>query len=396
MKQDRLHSLDAVRALALLLGIVLHAAASFVPPEFNLPWVTHDRSTGFLPPLLMFAIHLFRMSLFFFVAGFFAHLLYHRNGAKGFARDRLTRIALPFLVGWCLLTPIHRYLGWLGDRQSGKVTELNLWPSAQQWLSGALSMTHLWFLYYLMVLYVVIVGARHLLIERIDVSGQLRRKMDRWYRQMIDTRWLSVVLSLPLAVAAIFATEWNPAMGMPNPPSSVIPDPVMIVGYGVAFLAGWVCNRDMSLLQLLTERRKTFRWIFLSAFVLAGISSGMVMLQPTVAPTSFRVLAAFSVTTEMWCFIFVVLNIALKKFSNPSPRIRYVSDASYWMYIAHMPVVYVLQLWVANWNLHWSIKFPLVVSVACAVLLATYRYWVRYTAVGTVLNGPRYRSAEPV
>jgi glucan biosynthesis protein C len=387
--QQRLHSLDAVRAFALLLGIVLHAAASFVPPEFGIPWLISDRSSGILPALLMFVIHIFRMSLFFFVAGFFAHLVYHRKGAVAFARDRLTRIALPLVFFWCLLTPIHRYLWWWGARRLGNDYPLTLWPSAAQWANGELPMTHLWFLYYLLLFYVFIVGPRHLLINRIDRQERVRRNVDRWFRRLLDTRWLPLVLAVPLAIAAWFAVEWNPAMGMPFPPNSVIPDPVMLVGYGVAFLAGWVCNRDMSLLLLLTERRLAFRWIFAISFVVSGISGAVLMLYPTVAPTAFRVLAAFAVTTEMWCIIFAIMGFALKKFSRPSVRVRYVSDASYWMYLAHIPVVGLLQIWFADLPLHWSIKFPLLIGVAFAALLITYRYGVRYTAIGMVLNGRR-------
>ena len=69
--QERLHSLDAVRALALLLGIVLHAAASFMPSGFNLPWLIADNSPSVVLAGLTGMIHLFRMSLFFFVAGYY-------------------------------------------------------------------------------------------------------------------------------------------------------------------------------------------------------------------------------------------------------------------------------------------------------------------------------------
>ena len=167
-QQERLHSLDAVRAFALLLGIALHAAASFVPARFNLEWVVADNSPSYALMPLMSAIHLFRMTLFFFIAGFFAHLSYHRKGADAFARDRLTRIALPFVVGWCVMMPLIRYLGQLGHQQNGVASEISLWPSADKWASGELSLTHLWFLYYLMVFYVVFVGARHFLVDKID------------------------------------------------------------------------------------------------------------------------------------------------------------------------------------------------------------------------------------
>ena len=53
--------------------------------------------------VLFFAIHVFRMTTFFLIAGFFAHLSFHRRGACGFIKDRLQRIALPLVVGWPIL-----------------------------------------------------------------------------------------------------------------------------------------------------------------------------------------------------------------------------------------------------------------------------------------------------
>ena len=392
--QERLHSLDAVRAFALLLGIVLHAAASFVPPRFNLEWVVADNSPSYALTALMPAIHLFRMTLFFFIAGFFAHLSYHRKGVEAFARDRLTRIALPFVVGWFIMMPLIRYLWRLGHQQSGVASEISVWPGADQWASGELSLTHLWFLYYLMVFYVVIVGARHFLVDKIDANGQLRRKLDQTFRSLIDSRWASVALSLPLTVAAFFAPEWNPAYGMPNPSSTFMPELIMSVGYGVAFIAGWIFHRDVSLLHLLVEPRKSTWMVLLPAIVLSGLSSVMLLTQPNVAPTFFRILGAFAGAIIMWTVVFAILKFALRKFHEPSPRTRYIADASYWMYIVHLPIVDVLQIWVANWNVHWSLKFPLIVGTTFALLLVSYRYLVRYTFIGVVLNGRKYPPAS--
>ena len=67
---DRLHALDAVRAGALLLGIVLHATMSFF---FVVP--ARDVSQGAAPAVAFFVIHTFRMTLFFVIAGFFGRLL---------------------------------------------------------------------------------------------------------------------------------------------------------------------------------------------------------------------------------------------------------------------------------------------------------------------------------
>jgi peptidoglycan/LPS O-acetylase OafA/YrhL len=77
---------------------------------------------------------------------------------------------------------------------------------------------------------------------------------------------------------------------------------------------------------------------------------------------------------------------------------RYVSDSSYWLYLVHIPLMMVLQFVVRAWQVPAVIKYALVCVVACTLLLISYALFVRYTPIGTLLNGKRYRlrKAEPM
>jgi glucans biosynthesis protein C len=88
---ERLHALDAVRGCALLLGIVLHATLSFMPTPTRI-WIIQDNHPSLTLAVLFFAIHVFRMTTFFLIAGFFAHMSFHRRGAGDFIKDRLQRM----------------------------------------------------------------------------------------------------------------------------------------------------------------------------------------------------------------------------------------------------------------------------------------------------------------
>ena len=92
---DRLHALDAVRAYALLLGVVLHGAAAFLA-GFPVPMWLDTPSDG--APIIYYVIHMFRMSAFFLIAGFFARVLVERRGVKAFVKDRAKRVALPLVL----------------------------------------------------------------------------------------------------------------------------------------------------------------------------------------------------------------------------------------------------------------------------------------------------------
>ncbi len=94
---DRLHALDAVRAYALLLGVVLHSIAGFLQDFPIAAWVDTPSTTA---AVIYYVIHIFRMSAFFLMAGFFARMVVERRGMKAFVKDRAKRIAIPlFLFG---------------------------------------------------------------------------------------------------------------------------------------------------------------------------------------------------------------------------------------------------------------------------------------------------------
>ena len=101
---DRLHALDGLRAFALFLGIYFHASLSFMPGLDE--WVVTDTSTSAAIWIVSGFSHLFRMSLFFFIAGYFARLVYHRKGFRYFVRDRAKRIALPLVMFLPVMIPL--------------------------------------------------------------------------------------------------------------------------------------------------------------------------------------------------------------------------------------------------------------------------------------------------
>ena len=108
----RYHDLDALRAFAMLLGILLHGLLSFIGLDF---WPAQDVNQSeyyFLP--LMF-IHGFRMSLFFFVSGFFTMMMWQRRGTAGLLVHRFKRIVLPFFVFGLLIFPILNNMKFLAE-----------------------------------------------------------------------------------------------------------------------------------------------------------------------------------------------------------------------------------------------------------------------------------------
>src|SRR6185503_19238347 len=94
---ERVHALDAVRGFALLLGVAFHAALSFMPGWPPGIWAMNDNSPSQFLSDAAFVTHIFRMSLFFFIAGFFGRMLHQKLGTGGFWKNRGMRIAVPLI-----------------------------------------------------------------------------------------------------------------------------------------------------------------------------------------------------------------------------------------------------------------------------------------------------------
>ena len=102
----RRSDLDALRAVAMLLGIVLHASMSFVPSF----WVVTDRQQNPAFGIVFSAIHGFRMPLFFVMSGFFSAMLLHRRGRWSLVKHRFFRVFLPLLLGMVTIVPATMWI----------------------------------------------------------------------------------------------------------------------------------------------------------------------------------------------------------------------------------------------------------------------------------------------
>ena len=146
----------------MLLGIVLHGSLPYFSrmAGFESIWPADDDQSTLLFLVFEF-IHTWRMPTFFLLAGFFAHLVLDRRSTSAFVLDRLKRIALPLALFGAIMAviipPIWVY-GWYG------VISLEIFRDVlkerQDLDSSGELVAHLWFLYYLLLLYAALIAFR--------------------------------------------------------------------------------------------------------------------------------------------------------------------------------------------------------------------------------------------
>jgi len=384
--ENRLHDLDAVRAFALLLGVFFHASLSFLPLPIG--WAVMDVSGSMLVGGFITVSHSFRMALFFLIAGFFSRMGFHRKGAKAFISSRGMRLGVPFLAGWPILYPLV-VSGWaMGaasmrgevDVMAGLQTGFSVFHHLPQ---GIFVGTHLWFLYYLILITVVVISLRGLISLSGSGSAMAKKQADRLINWLSTSPFGTVALAV-LSYPVLFSMQ---GWGVDTPDKSLSPDIPVLMLYGGCFSFGWLLHRQPEALGKLGR----LSWGRISAGFIACTASlvlGSLQGDPSHPQYALgRYVYLFAYALMLWSLVFLTIGLFRKLCTRPRRIVRYLADASYWIYLLHLPLVVWMQVTVSEWSLHWSLKWPFIFLVTVAICLLTYALFVRSSPIGRVLNG---------
>lgn len=381
---DRLHGLDALRGIALLLGLVLHASLAYFPAPVWL--VAEDGSP--IASALFFGIHVFRMTAFFMVAGLFAHMLLAGRGWMGFVKNRASRIAGPLLGLWSLVFALFiTALLWKVAIDNGGTLPTEGPPQPPLTVYN-FPLLHLWFLWVLLILYVgtLLLRAPFAVLDR---NGGWGRLIDRLTGTVVGP-WTPVVLGAPLAIALWATPDWIPFFGIPTPDTGLIPNVIAMTGFATAFLFGFMLDRRRDLLKRIERLWPVFLVMGLGtttgALVMAG---GPVPVMEPIDDPMARAGAAGLYAFASYAMALAAMALCLRFLSGYSAVRRYLAEASYWIYIIHMPLVLAAQVFLFQFDMPWTIKFPAVVLGVLAVCLISYELLVRHSWLGGWLNGRR-------
>lgn len=219
-----------------------------------------------------------------------------------------------------------------------------------------------------------------------------------FFRTRIPDRWLlppwSLVWLVPLTMLCQHHMMRSPLSFGPDTAMGLIPYPRVFAYYAIFFAFGvfWHANPEASSPPL----RRWPLWMILAGsvfFPALEAATGRFGWFTALTDGSRHLLSDFLQSLYAWLMIFAWLGLFGALVTKASPRIRWLSDSAYWLYLAHLPLVVLAQDAVRTWPLPAMVKLPLLSAVIIAFLLLTYRYLVRPTPLGTFLNGPRSRPA---
>jgi len=397
----RYHDLDALRAVATLLGIALHGAF-FVLPELIYPWPVHDKSVGNDPTyhIILDITHGLRTPVFYLLSGLFSVLLWERRGLHSLGMQRLKRLGLPLAVGCFTIIPLTALAMALTSGREHPY-DFPFWALPFIWLFATM---HLWFLWNLLLmvgLFIMLAKPSIVLAPlfrflarlglRFDVS-----RLDRLGVQFRNPKiWL---LTIPISAAASLLMQ-EPIFGADSL-QSLIPKPATFVFYTCFFFFGaFLYQQGVAVRRWWTIALLPAAITFCIGFLLLReyaaeakpFTHGELPELVWMFSNRLTAISALAETAFAWLTCFGMMGLFRWLLSRPSFTVRYLSDASYWIYLAHLPLIIVAHWLVVDWPISYHLKYVLACVGVTVVLVISYQLFIRYTFIGNVLNGPRTR-----
>ena len=106
LKPVRLHYLDWLQVLAILGVFLFHAIHPF---DDLYPWHIKNAESSLVANFVIGFFTLWGMPFFYLMAGATSWFSLRRRTAGRYARERFTRLLIPFIIGSIVLTPIQAF-----------------------------------------------------------------------------------------------------------------------------------------------------------------------------------------------------------------------------------------------------------------------------------------------
>ena len=432
-KQTRYHGLDALRGFAMILGVVLHASMFYVE---GIGSSLGYEMTGKVPPTssiiggLFFFIHVWRMPFFFLLAGFFTRLMIKKRGIRKLLSNRFIRIFIPLIIGMT----IYNFL------EFDKLTSGN--------------MHHLWFLRDLFLMY-LIASLISYINRKTGFLTQLLSQIDGLFSSPKNLLWLTVII-FPMSFSGrIFGVFNNIQTIIFLPPGAFFSFGLLFffIGWFIhrnpyllsALSKYWKIYLSVGVVFFVVM---TFCLTISGNFTKKAENSGIPQEQSVTDFNEYKVeidaaLKSGKITQEeadqktkavrlehsskpivqkdevlseteiglakLYALLFVIPAAILSPFATfliilgfiggaeiffqkKRAWVRYLVDASYWIYIVHLFIVFAIaDIILSNTGIHPILAVFVNVVVSMLICIITYHIFVRHTPIGWILNGRIYR-----
>ena len=351
----REHYWDALRAGLMLLGIPYHVALSYRPGE---QWIVRS-GEGWAPfTWLAELIHVFRMPAFFIIAGYFAALLLARRAPGKWFKGRFVRLGVPFAAAIVTLVPIMNLACEFSNLPYSEALSSFVWNSTH---SGGYWVRHLWFI--IVLLYLSSAAAALVAALPRWAKASVPERIDRLCADNFLTALLAAALLIGIWEAVAVELFYIGGLATQLPQQILRIDELII--YAPWFALGCLLQR----MPRTIARVGRFSW------PIAGIAAIGLLLSFTIVDALHPAPGRALVTFAALAISQLLIAGARTLLDRPSALMGRLTDASYVIYLLHLPVITIL-VWLGQ-----GIAMPAALKGLLVMLLATAISYVGWLAI---------------
>jgi len=387
LSSDRRFDIDALRVLLLGLLILFHVGALYTGWDWFLSSQYQSRWIAYLSAPL----HLWRMSLLFFISGLAINFMRRDSNGGGceILRLRSTRLLIPLFFGTLFLVPIQPYCQavWHHRIEPGFLRFLADYYRLKPWANGTfygaedrLATGQLWYLLYLWLYTAALV----LILPLLD--GGSGQRMRHWLCSLRGAALL-LIPALPKIFALFVLSQRFAGRDM------LVEDWSHHVSYFSFFLLGHLVATDEGFWSELV-RLRTFALavavILWPVCVLAGKQADHALAGNAAVPLLADILAA----VDTWAWVAAVLGWAATLLNRPFKWLPYASDAIIPWYMLHQSIIVGVAFVLVPMKLGPLLEPLLVIAATVAGCGLSHEFFIRRHTLLRLLFGMKERRAR--
>jgi glucans biosynthesis protein C len=183
---------------------------------------------------------------------------------------------------------------------------------------------------------------------------------------------------------------------------SLIPVPTLLAYFGFFVLFGWLFSGQDDLQEVL----KRGAWMRFAAGALIAIPGFLLFYNNTdftgnvgiagvlAEDGQLRIVGLFAVGLVCWLMLFGIWGLLARYVRSESRVLRYLADASFWIYLVHIPFLVAIQSSLAETHLEVALRYALTVSGTLALAVGSYALVQAGGGLWVRLTRPRHPSAS--
>jgi len=301
---ERVHYLDALRGILMMLGVFYHSALVFSPVS---NWAIHSSDTTVIALYLQDLISFFRMPAFFIISGYFVLFTIIKYGPDLFIRVRLKRILVPLFSTALTLNVIQSILVGGSDWQ--------IYYFDNGWIS------HLWFLWNLVVYFLFV----YIIFKFVS------KKYLNSLKQIE-----AILLKLPIFLLMFILPAFSIALLVIG---KLLPNDIFgieissIMHYFPFFLFGMLLLRNKNLLNTFANINP-----FISILI-SVVTYNLYTYFSVYDGNTWLAISLYFKTLSAWFGSAISFYIFMRFFNKSSKYFYFLADASYTVYLFHHVLV---------------------------------------------------------